>query len=155
MCKRTMYKRARIPMFLWERRACANSGAQARLGLSTLCYLFGLICFQEILVNITHNALHFAHYALLFTVSSQAVSSQTYPLDHFSPVFVATMDQIVDNPNLILDDPELVFFKQYLQLKDNAIQHIFEDAVEFFNETFGLNFFHLNTKSKQPVLLRE
>ena len=24
-----MYKRARIPMFLWERRACANSGAQA------------------------------------------------------------------------------------------------------------------------------
>ena len=28
MCKRTMYKRAR-PMFLWERRACANSGAQA------------------------------------------------------------------------------------------------------------------------------
>ena len=30
MCKRTMYKRARIPMFLWERRACANSGAQPR-----------------------------------------------------------------------------------------------------------------------------
>ena len=29
MCKRTMYKRARIPMFLWERRACANSGTQA------------------------------------------------------------------------------------------------------------------------------
>ena len=29
MCKRTMHKRARIPMFLWERRACANSGAQA------------------------------------------------------------------------------------------------------------------------------
>ena len=28
MCKRTMYKRARIPMFLWERRACANCGAQ-------------------------------------------------------------------------------------------------------------------------------
>ena len=27
MCKRTMCKRARIPMFLWERRACANSGA--------------------------------------------------------------------------------------------------------------------------------
>ena len=29
MCKRTMHKRARIPMFLRERRACANSGAQA------------------------------------------------------------------------------------------------------------------------------
>ena len=29
MCKWTMYKRARIPMFSWERRACANSGAQA------------------------------------------------------------------------------------------------------------------------------
>ena len=29
MCKRTMHKRARIPMFLWERRECANSGAQA------------------------------------------------------------------------------------------------------------------------------
>ena len=24
-----MYKRARIPMFLWERRACANSGAHS------------------------------------------------------------------------------------------------------------------------------
>ena len=29
MCKWIMYKRARIPMFLWERHACANSGAQA------------------------------------------------------------------------------------------------------------------------------
>ena len=29
MCKRTMHKRARIPMFLWERHACSNSGAQA------------------------------------------------------------------------------------------------------------------------------
>ena len=29
MCKRTMYKRARIHVFLRERRACANSGAQA------------------------------------------------------------------------------------------------------------------------------
>ena len=29
MCKRTMYKHARIPMFLWERRACTNTGAQA------------------------------------------------------------------------------------------------------------------------------
>ena len=29
MCKWTMYKRARIPMFLWERHACTNSGAQA------------------------------------------------------------------------------------------------------------------------------
>ena len=45
MCKRTMYKRARVPMFLWERRACANSGAQAvfprprknGLGTSTNC----------------------------------------------------------------------------------------------------------------------
>ena len=27
MCKRTLYKRPRIPMFLWEQRACANSGA--------------------------------------------------------------------------------------------------------------------------------
>ena len=33
MCKRTMYKRARIPMFLWERRACSNSGAQAVFSL--------------------------------------------------------------------------------------------------------------------------
>ena len=30
MCKRTMYKRARIPMFLWQRRACANSGVFPR-----------------------------------------------------------------------------------------------------------------------------
>ena len=29
MCKRTMHKRARNPMFLRERRACANSVAQA------------------------------------------------------------------------------------------------------------------------------
>ena len=49
-------------------------------------------------------------YSLIFAVSSLAVSSQTCPSDHFSAVFVATADKIIDGLLNGDDDPELIFF---------------------------------------------
>ena len=63
MCKRTMYKRARITVFLWERRACANSGAQAvfprprKNGLGTR-----LVC--TVNTRVVAHALIIAHHIL-------------------------------------------------------------------------------------------
>ena len=50
--------------FRAEKKSACKRGYQ--VGLSTLCHLFGLLCFQEILVNITYYALLFTHYALVF-----------------------------------------------------------------------------------------
>ena len=84
MCKRTMYKRARIPMFLWERRACSNSGAQAvfprprknGLGIG-LCLLFPVFLYSSILTIFTHYSLYspilFSHY---FHLCGEQIQSQ-------------------------------------------------------------------------------
>ena len=50
-------------------------------------------------------------YSLVFAVSSLTVSSQTCPSDHFSAVFVATADQVLDATIPIVPDPDLTFFK--------------------------------------------
>ena len=72
-------------------------------------------------------------YSLVFAMSSLAVMSQSCPSDYFSAVFTATIDQTVD-------DPELTFFKAYMNLRDAAIQHTIDDAMKFFNDTFSLDF---------------
>ena len=80
-------------------------------------------------------------YSLVFAMSSLAVMSQSCPSDYFSAVFTATIDQTVDNPGEIIeDDPELTFFKDYMNLRDAAIQHTIDDAMKFFNDTYGLDF---------------
>ena len=38
-------------------------------------------------------------------------------------------------------DPEFIFFKRYMQFRDEAIQHATDDAIRFFNESYGLDFF--------------
>ena len=79
---------------------------------------------------------------LVFVMSSLvAVDSQTCPSDHYSAVFTATIDQTVDNPQPgHMDDPELTFFKDYLKFRDSDIQHTIDDAIQFFNNTYGLDF---------------
>ena len=78
---------------------------------------------------------------LLFAVSVMAVSSyNTCPSNQFSAVFTATVEQTVDEPALFKLDPELTFFKNVLKLRDNAIRHVLEDAIDFFNKTYGLDF---------------
>ena len=78
---------------------------------------------------------------LLVVISSLAVNSQTCPSEHFATVFTATVDQIVDDPtSLIVDDSELSFFKTYMKFRDSDIQHTTDDAIQFLNNTYGLDF---------------
>ena len=58
----------------------------------------------------------------------------------FSAVFTATLDQTLDKPSIAEDDPELTFFKRYMQFRDEAILHVTDDAIQFFNESYGLDF---------------
>ena len=58
----------------------------------------------------------------------------------FTATFVALSDQILDHPNALMNDPEMTFFKEDMGLRDDDIQHVFDDAVKFYNETYGLDF---------------
>ena len=54
--------------------------------------------------------------------------------------FTEVIDQTVDDPNYVIGDPEMKFFKEIMGFRDNDIQHAFDDAIQFFNETYGLDF---------------
>ena len=69
-----------------------------------------------------------------------AVHSQNCPSEHFSAVFTATIDQTIDDPAVFMDDPELTFFKTELKFRDSDIKHTIDDAIQFFNNTYGLDF---------------
>ena len=78
---------------------------------------------------------------LVFAVSSLTVLSQTCPSKPFSAVFTASIDQTFDTfKDFLQDDPELHFFKTYMQFRDTAIEHTVDDAIQFFNNKFGLDF---------------
>ena len=79
---------------------------------------------------------------LILAVSSLVVSSQACPPGHFSAVFVSSIDQTVEDLNIHIEDPNLSFFKEILHLQEEEIHHVFEDAINFFNYTFGLDFSH-------------
>ena len=68
------------------------------------------------------------------------VFCQTCPPDHFLASFTATIDQGIEDPLVTLDDPELTYFKTELLFRERDIEHATEDAIEFFNTTFGLDF---------------
>ena len=76
---------------------------------------------------------------LIFVVSSLTVFAQTCPSDHFSAVFLASIDQTLDS-ELIPDDPGLNFFKKVMKFDEDEIDDAFEYATHFFNESFGLDF---------------
>ena len=75
-------------------------------------------------------------------VMSSLVASQNCPSEHFSAIFTATIDQILDVADATMDimDPELTFFKTYLKFRDSDIQHTTDDAIRFFNNRYGLDF---------------
>lgn len=77
---------------------------------------------------------------LILSVLSQTISSQICPSDHISAVFTAILNQSVDDPVLTVDDPELTFFTTVLQFREATIQHVIDDAVKFFNDSYGLDF---------------
>ena len=78
--------------------------------------------------------------SFLVISSLVAVNSQTCPSEHYSTVFTATIDQTLDDPAAFMDDPELTIFKNYLKFRDSDIQHTIDDAIRFFNNTYGLDF---------------
>ena len=70
-----------------------------------------------------------------------AVSSyNTCPSNQFSAVFTGTVEQTVDEPAFFKTDSELTYFKDVLKFRDDAIRQFFEDAINFFNNTYGLDF---------------
>ena len=77
---------------------------------------------------------------LVLAVSNLVVSSQACPPRHFSAVVVETLDETVEDQKIHIDDPKLYFFKKILRLQEEEIHHVFEDAINFFNYTFGLDF---------------
>ena len=79
-------------------------------------------------------------YFIGFVVSILAVSSQSCPSDHFSAIFVLTADQTIEEPIIVVDDPELTFLTDVLKFREQDLRHFIEDAFYFFNVTFGLDF---------------
>ena len=87
-------------------------------------------------------------YVCFFAVSSLTVLCESCPSEHFSAVFVISIDQTIDDQNIILDDPELTFFKDIVNFSEDEIQDAFEYAINFFNESFGLDF-SISTPNEQ------
>ena len=57
----------------------------------------------------------------------------------FSATFVGVSDQVL-HAEILITDPELTFFKEVIGLRDEDIQHTFENGFKFFNDTYGLDF---------------
>ena len=70
-------------------------------------------------------------YSLVFAALSLAVTSQTCPSAHFSAVFVATLDQTIDEPVLARPDP---LFQICLEMKLSSMhlrmQFIFSTGLD-------------------------
>ena len=80
----------------------------------------------------------FLIYIFAFVVSAIA---QICPPEHFSAVITITADDVIENgANINLKDPELTYFKTVLKFQDSDIQHTIDDAIQFFNNTYGLDF---------------
>lgn len=77
-------------------------------------------------------------HVLLLAASSVAVYSQACPSGHYSAVFSVTAD--VTTANYVLDDPDLTFFKTCAKARESEVEHAMNSAIEFFNETYGVDF---------------
>ena len=84
--------------------------------------------------------------ARIFSVIAVFISLQfpvtlcgTQNCPDFTATFVGMIDQTVDFM-ILRSDPEMTFFKEDMGLRDDDIQHVFDDAIKFYNETYGLDF---------------
>ena len=87
----------------------------------------------------------FKIYSLLVAVFSLQFSiSLCDPRYGYCPdltaTFVTVINQTFDDPLYTIADPEMTFFKDIMGFRDDEIQHAFEDAVKFFNDTYALDF---------------
>ena len=80
-----------------------------------------------------------AAFSLQFPVSLCCCASLDFCPD-FTATFVAVIDQVIDAEERLISDPEETFFRNDLGFRDDDVQHVFENAIKFFNETYGLDF---------------
>ena len=78
--------------------------------------------------------------SILAMASIVAAQTTVCPADWFPAVFTSTIDQVADKPVPFDDDPEFYFFKNIMKFRDEAIQHTTDDAIQFFNDSYGLDF---------------
>ena len=82
--------------------------------------------------------------SLLFAVFGLQVAVSLRDTSQFCPDFTATfttvIDQTFEGSNFVMNDPQKTYFKEILGFTDEDIEHAFEDAFKFFNDTYGLDF---------------
>ena len=79
--------------------------------------------------------------SLVLSTVILAVSGQTCPPDYFTATLSINIEfrtQLTMPP--FVPDPELTFFRNDLKFRENEIQHTIDDAIQFFNSSFGLDF---------------
>ena len=70
------------------------------------------------------------HILIVALRCQQGVHSQTCQSEPFTAVFTASMDQTLDSPETLKDDPDLTFFKTIMQFSSyNYIQHTADNAI--------------------------
>ena len=80
---------------------------------------------------------------LLVALSVQFAVSFGHPshnCPNFAASFTVSIDQLLDNPMVAVDDLDLTFFREILGFTDYEIQATLEKSIVFFNETYGLDF---------------
>lgn len=60
--------------------------------------------------------------------------------DWFSAQFVSITDTIVESPSASIPDPDFSFFKDVMKFTEDEIVQVTNDALQFFNTKFGLDF---------------
>jgi hypothetical protein len=70
-----------------------------------------------------------------------AIQNSSPSCQPFSATFLAVADQTFDSPDgFLVEDPELIFFRETMKFRDDYIKHTTSDALKFFNESYGLDF---------------
>ena len=59
---------------------------------------------------------------------------------HCPTTFTIFIEQSIEDLNVFANDPEQTFFKEVMGFRDRDIKHVKDDALKFFNETYGLDF---------------
>ena len=74
-------------------------------------------------------------------LSNLAILSSSITCENqFSASFIAIIDQTLDSPNLLVDDPDLTFFRDVMKFDDDEIELVTEKAIQFFKDVYGLDF---------------
>ena len=79
-------------------------------------------------------------YISIAVLSLQFATTLGQQCPAFTATFTTLVEQTIDELNILINDPELIFFKEVVGFRDSDIKHAIDDALKFFNETYGLDF---------------